>query len=94
VARYRLTPIARADLFDIAVFTAQQWGPAKRKTYIKALTQCFDLIAAQPRMGRERPEIGTDVRSLGFKSHVIFYRKVGAHAEILRVLHGARDMGA
>ena len=92
MARYRLTPIARSDLLEIASFTDEKWGPSQRKKYIKALVECFGLIATQPNMGRSRPEVGSDVRSVGYKNHIIFYRKLGPQAEILRVLHGARDI--
>jgi plasmid stabilization system protein ParE len=47
----------------------------------------------------ERSEL-TGVRSFpvhGFESHLVFYRSMdrgGAGIEILRVLHGARDLGS
>jgi toxin ParE1/3/4 len=52
------------------------------------------LIATRPAMGRERPELRPGVRSFGVMSWVIFYRIGEEHIEILRVLHGARDLDA
>ena len=52
----------------------------------------FPLIAASPRMGRSRDELGTGVRSHAVGNYVIFYRENKSGVAILRVLHGARDM--
>ena len=60
----------------------------------------FDLLAAMPGMGRQRgfrnPH-AQNVRSFplkGFPNHLVYYRAVEGGIEVLRVLHGARDIDA
>ncbi|HUB23791.1 MAG TPA: type II toxin-antitoxin system RelE/ParE family toxin [Tepidisphaeraceae bacterium] len=50
------------------------------------------LYAENPRMGRQRDEIASDLRSFPVGNYVIFYRPVSGGIEVARVLHGARDI--
>jgi toxin ParE1/3/4 len=43
-------------------------------------------------MGRERPDIGRGIRSFAIISWMIFDRVERDFLEIVRVLHGARDL--
>jgi len=45
-------------------------------------------------MGRARPELGHGLRSFVVGQYVVFYRPSTKGIEIVRVLHGARDIGA
>lgn len=44
-----------------------------------------------PFIGRPRPDLGTDLRSLVVGSYVIYYVPTDRSVEIVRVLHSARD---
>lgn len=50
------------------------------------------VIAAHPSSGRKRPEFGEDVRSFPILPHIVFYRITGRRVEVMRVLHGHRDI--
>lgn len=51
------------------------------------------VLAKLPGAGRLRPEFGRDVRSFTVSwPYVVFYRHAGRRIEILRVLHGRRDI--
>jgi toxin ParE1/3/4 len=53
------------------------------------------MLAGAPAMGRNRPELGPDIRSFVADRHVIFSRPSGpAGIEVVRVLHGTRDVDA
>jgi toxin ParE1/3/4 len=54
------------------------------------------MLAGAPAMGRNRPELGTHIRSFVADRHVLFYRPLRrpAGVEVVRVLHGARDVDA
>ena len=60
----------------------------------------FDFLAATPGAGpRVEPSVDAipDLRfwSLaGFRSYLVLYRPIGDGVEILRVIHGARDIGS
>jgi toxin ParE1/3/4 len=55
----------------------------------------FGFSADQPEIGVVRPEFaGGDPRIFPLGSYVIFYRLAKSVVEIVRVLHGARDLNA
>ncbi len=45
-------------------------------------------------MGRLRPELRDDIRSLAFRGYVIFVRYIDDVFEVLNVLEGHRDFDA
>jgi toxin ParE1/3/4 len=49
-------------------------------------------MATQPRMGRARPELDTELRSLPFGRYVIFYAPTADGIDVIRVLHSGRDI--
>jgi len=50
------------------------------------------LLAQFPEMGRKREEFAPTLRSFPVGSYVIFYRPVPEGIQVIRVLHGARDL--
>ena len=46
----------------------------------------------QPGSGRYREELASGIQSFPFGRYIIFYRAVTSAIEIVRVLHGARDI--
>jgi toxin ParE1/3/4 len=88
----RFSEFARDDLKQIYRYIAND-SPARGRKLIVEITQCCEqTIAEYPQIGRVRPEIYQDLRSLAFKRYVIFYRELAAAIEIVRVLHGSRDV--
>jgi toxin ParE1/3/4 len=61
-----------------------------------ALLDDFDnscrLLATQPKMGRAREELANELRSFPVRRYVVFYRPLVDGIELVRVLHGARDI--
>ena len=49
-------------------------------------------IALHPNSGRLRPELGPEIRSFPIVPYVAFYQVAGRNVQILRVLHGRRDI--
>lgn len=50
--------------------------------FVNRLDRLCSLLTVTPAMGRLRPEIGPDVRSIGLGNYLVFYRW---HAEARRV---------
>jgi toxin ParE1/3/4 len=50
------------------------------------------VLALHPESGRKRLEFGSDVRSFPIAPYVVFYRVARRHVQVLRVLHGHRDI--
>jgi len=89
----RITQTARAeqDLEEIWFYIAvDNVGAAD------ALLDEFDnscrLLATQPKMGRAREELASGLRSFPVRRYVVFYRPLVDGIEVVRVLHGARDV--
>ncbi len=43
-------------------------------------------------MGRSRDELAAGIRSFPTGNYIVLYRVVGENVEIVRVLHGRRDI--
>lgn len=76
--------------FDYLLQQGASIGTATR--YIDDLENICILIGDNPRLGRRRPELQPGLRSFPVRSHIVFYREVGDHVQIARILHGHRDV--
>ncbi len=52
----------------------------------------FKLLSENPKMGPVRDDIRSDLRYSVVESYVILYRTVSSGIEVVRVVHGARDL--
>ena len=52
------------------------------------------MLADHPLLGPARPDIAPDLRYLISGNYLILYRALGDSVEIVRVLHGARNLSA
>lgn len=59
---------------------------------IKEITGKFALLRDHPHMGREQSRLLVNLRSFVVKNYFIFYQPFKDGIEILRVLHGSRDI--
>jgi toxin ParE1/3/4 len=68
--------------------------------FLDAVDAALELIALSPGIGgicRYEKEHLRDMRVLpisGFKSYLVFYRVLPNEIEVIRVLHGARDLAS
>jgi toxin ParE1/3/4 len=91
VARLRFTERAERDLVEIGDFIARD-NPVAAAQFVALLEQRCSLLAVHPLAGRARDELIKGLRGLAYGRYVIFYRAIEDGAEIVRVLHGARDV--
>jgi toxin ParE1/3/4 len=84
---YRLTPDAQSDLIEIRRFTLQKWGPAQSQKYLSGLRKTIRLLAEKPSLGKSRPEVGANVLSFPYVSHVIYYVMCEQQLVVFGVLH-------
>lgn len=89
--RVALLPRARADLFDIWEYIARD-SEAKANGFAQKLDAAFQLLAAEPGLGRSRSEILPGLMSFPVGRYVIFYRTSTTGISVLRVLHSARSL--
>ena len=85
------TSQAEADLSEIFAYIAVDDLAAAEQTLRRIGAKC-DGLADNPGIGRGRPDLHETLRSFPVGNYVIFYRAVTGGIEVVRVLHGARDI--
>jgi toxin ParE1/3/4 len=86
-------PRANRDLWEIWDYIADD-SPDRADDLIATFDTKFRILAGQPELGRRRDELSENLRSLAVGRYVIFYLPIPKGIEVVRVLHGARDMNA
>jgi len=94
--RLRMLPSAKADLVNILEYITRESGNLiVGRRFVDALRQhCRKLAALPGTLGRARPELRSDIRSVAFKSYVIFFRYVDDTFEVVNIIEGHRDIEA
>lgn len=91
--RYRLTPEAVKDLDEIEItdsITAD--NPSAAGRLIDAIQAKCQALAEMPGMGRSREELAPNLRSSVVGKYIILIRPEAEGIEIVRVVHGHRDI--
>jgi toxin ParE1/3/4 len=86
----RRTATSRRDYGDIWAFVAAQ-NPTAAGDLLRAFDQAIYLLAEFPRAGPARPELRPRLRSYPVGNY-IFYYPIRGGIEVLRVVHGSRDL--
>ena len=88
-----LRPRARADLAEIWAYIAED-SPDRADAFVDLVDSKFQALSRRPGLGRRRPELNSDIRSLTVGRYVVFYLPLSRGIEVVRVLHGSRDIGS
>jgi toxin ParE1/3/4 len=91
VSQILITPRARTDLIEIWLYIADD-SITNADSFIDKLHETLQALGHQPGTGRHREELGSGILSFPFGRYMIFYRVIPKAIEIVRVLHGARDI--
>ncbi len=87
------SPAAEADIVAILEYGASRWGRDEALAFALAFKDAYDLLERHPLIGRERPELGADLRSWAHRGYLLYYRFDRDVVTILRILHGTADAG-
>ena len=80
------------DEFDIALYIARDNPPAAKRL-LKLIDDQLQLLADFPGMGQAREDLMPGLRSYPIKrTYLLMYRPVEGGIELLRVLHGMRNV--
>lgn len=93
MSHYQVSPRADEDLIEIWRFISLESIEAA-DNLLDSFVEKFELIAEHPHVGRARPELARNLRSFPVGRYLIFYRPMRDAVEIVRVLHGARNVHA
>ncbi|MDX6710332.1 MAG: toxin ParE1/3/4 [Blastocatellia bacterium] len=86
------SPEAESDLIEIWLYIAEDKDPETADRVLSSVWDKCNALLKHPEMGRRREELAPGLRSIPKGSYVVFYRQAGDRIEIVRVLHGARDI--
>ena len=84
-------PKAKTDLVEIWDYIADD-SETRADAFIETIDKKFQALVDEPYLGIARDEIEVDLRSFPVGRYVIFYRKLTEGIQIIRALHGARDL--
>jgi toxin ParE1/3/4 len=84
-------PQAVDDVLEVWDFIAED-SLDQADAWVDRLDAALRRLATQPLMGRARPELADDLRSLPFERYVISYLPISDGVDVIRVLHSARDV--
>lgn len=83
----RFSRLARLDLIEIGDYTLDHWGEDQALRYLDSLERCFELVSANPEIGRKCDRLRKGYRRIEHEKHVVFYRTDRAGVLIVRILH-------
>jgi toxin ParE1/3/4 len=87
------TSEAELDRVEITLHIAQH-NPAAAEHLLETIDDKCRLLAQRPELGRKRFELAPNLRGLPVGNYIIFYLPLPDGIQIVRVLHGARDIPA
>jgi toxin ParE1/3/4 len=98
VRALRILPAAILDVEESALFYMIEANEAVATRFEEAVRNTFDWILENPAAGAQREYLSPRLSGLrlwpvrGFEKHLVFYHVVEESVEVVRVLHGARDI--
>ncbi len=87
------TPRARADLVEILIYIGQN-NPSAADRFAGLIDQKCQLLAEFPLLGPACDELAVGLRYFTAGNYVIFYKPTELGIQVIRILHGARDLPA
>jgi len=91
--RFVLTEPAKRDLDQIKSFLLEKAGPTITRRVLKDIRAALKLLGKQPGVGHVREDLtGRPVKFWPVYSYLIVYDPETEPIQILRVLHGMRDV--
>jgi toxin ParE1/3/4 len=84
-------PRALDDLAEVWAYIASG-SVHNADNFVASIDSKLRVLARRPGIGRSRPEVGDGLHSFAVGRYVIFYLPLPNGIEIVRVLHGARDL--
>jgi toxin ParE1/3/4 len=93
VGTIRSTRRARADLLEIWEHVAAE-NPAAADRVLDRIQDRLQILASWPKAGSAWSTALPDARVLVAHPYLILYREIPDGVQVVRVLHGARNIGA
>jgi toxin ParE1/3/4 len=88
------SPKAEEDLIEIWTYLARESSDQVADDQLNHIERACATLEMLPYSGRPRDNLLPGVRSMLVHPYVVFYRVRNEAVEIIRVIHGRRDIGA
>jgi toxin ParE1/3/4 len=88
---YYVSSRAERDLREIYEYIARDNRSAANRM-MRRFHTTFSLLAQNREMGQRRDELLPGIRCITSVKYVIFFRAIPTGVDIVRVVHGARDI--
>ena len=82
---------AKEDLLAIWSYIAED-NPNAADKLLDVIDEKCNLLGENPKLGQARPDIALKMRYFPVKNYLILYQEAVEGIEIVRVLHGSRDL--
>ncbi len=91
---FLVTPSASHDVDDILEYVLEHSGPNRALHVYKKLYEGFSKVGEQPKLlGHKRDDLADEsLRVFKVFSHLVIFRPDTVPVQIIRVIHGARDL--
>ena len=89
--RLVILPAARADLIEIGDFIAQD-NPGRALSFLAEIEAKMQEAFERPESFPARDDVCAGLRSARHGRYLIFFLNADEEVQIVRVLHGARDL--
>jgi toxin ParE1/3/4 len=89
----RFTRAAEEDLIGLWTYVATD-DPEAATRLVRAVYAKCRLLAANPGLAPARDDIAPGLRSSVVGNYLVLYRHIPQGVEVVRVLHGARNLAA
>ena len=91
MSRVQFTVQAGRDLEEIEEFISVDNPDAAARLLLSIQEKCA-LVSRQPQMGRSRFDLSPELRGFPVGNYLVFYRPAEDGIEVIRVIHGARNI--
>ena len=89
--RFRFRSEANHDIEEISnkLFAL---NPAAASRFLDTLDNLCELLAQHSELGRPRPELGQNLRSVPHGNYLVFYVPTAEGIDVIRVVYGGRNL--
>ncbi len=82
---------AREDLLSIWSYIAED-SPNAANRLLDTIKENGVSLGDNPDLGQTRPDLSPTIRYFPVKNYIILYQKISHGIDVIRILHGARDL--
>jgi len=86
-----ISPEAEQDLIDIWLYIAED-QPVNADHFLERLQEKAQKLAEFTDLGVDRVDLAPDIKSFPVDRYLLYYRPSDQGIELVRVLHGSRDI--